>query len=54
VQGVTGAFVKTLADAGYTNLSARELTRLAASGVNADFIRDLSKYRKDKSKGKEK
>ncbi|HKO01367.1 MAG TPA: hypothetical protein VJ032_06730, partial [Thermoanaerobaculia bacterium] len=54
VQGVTGAFVKTLADAGYTNLSARELTRLAASGVNADFIHDLAKYRKDKSKAKDK
>ena len=42
---VDANFVKSLADAGYTNLSAKELVRLRVSGVDANFIRELSKYR---------
>jgi hypothetical protein len=42
---VTPQFVKKLADAGYKNLSARELSRLAASGIDDDFIRDMDQYR---------
>jgi hypothetical protein len=43
--GVTPAFVKHLADAGYTNLSVHQLTSMAAHGVNADFIREMEQYR---------
>jgi len=45
IQGVDSKFVKSLADAGYANLTAKELIRLRVSGVDADFIRELSKYR---------
>ena len=43
---VTPEFVQRLAKAGYTNLSARELKRLAAAGVEENFIRDMEQYRK--------
>jgi hypothetical protein len=45
---VSPAFVKALADAGYANLSVRDLIRLASSGVNAEFIRDMSQYKEKK------
>ncbi|HYH06490.1 MAG TPA: hypothetical protein VEK11_05440 [Thermoanaerobaculia bacterium] len=48
MHGVTAAFVKRLSDAGYANLSARELIRLAAAGVNADFIREIEQYQDKK------
>jgi hypothetical protein len=38
--------VKRLAAAGYSNLSVRELSRLAAAGVDDDFIRSMDQYRK--------
>jgi hypothetical protein len=44
--GVTPEFVQRLAKAGYTNLSAHELKRLAAAGVDENFIRDMEQYRK--------
>lgn len=44
--GVTAEFVRKLAAAGYANLSVRELQRLAAAGVDDDFIRDMEQYRK--------
>jgi hypothetical protein len=37
--------VKKLADAGYKNLSVRELSRLAAAGIDDDFIREMEQYR---------
>ena len=43
--GVGPELIKSLADAGYTNLSVKDLTRMAAVGVSADFIRELAKYR---------
>ena len=44
--GVTPQFVKKLAEAGYTNLSVKELTRLAAAGIDDSFIREMEQYRK--------
>jgi hypothetical protein len=45
---VTPAFVKALADAGYPNLSVRDLRRLASNGINADFVREMQKYHTNK------
>jgi hypothetical protein len=45
--GITPKFVKKLADAGYPHLSVADLQRLAASGLNGDFVREMSKYRGD-------
>lgn len=42
---VTPEFVKQLNGAGYKDLTAREVIRLAAAGVDADFIRDLETHK---------
>ena len=42
---VTPQWVQKLAGAGYTNLSVKELVRLAAAGIDENFIREMSKYR---------
>ena len=41
-------FVRSLAAAGYTKLSVRDIARLAMAGVNADYIREMAKYRDKK------
>ena len=40
--------VRSLAAAGYSKLTPRDVARLAMAGVNADFIREMSKYRDKK------
>ena len=46
---MTADWVRQLAAAGYSNLSVKELTRMAAVGIDANFIRDMEKYRDKKN-----
>jgi beta-lactamase regulating signal transducer with metallopeptidase domain len=45
---VTPQFVKKLGEAGYEDLPVKDLLRLAAVGVDDEFIREMSKYRDKK------